>query len=342
MRDLVAVLVLWAVFLSATSPVAGQVFIAAPQSTQAPLTAPTDGPKPAFEVASVRPNTGPATGMSMNSPPGRFMVTGVPLQLVLTLAYQIRPDQTEGVPGWVSSSRFDISAKMPDGAPQDQLPLMLQSLLEDRFKLQWHRDTREADVYALVIAREDGRLGPKLAKSDVDCKPIVEQRQAAIKEALGRGRGGQQDQQALLEMLRPKPGEPLMCNTNIAAAPTPGGSMAMTLTSAGMELSTLVSLLGNLSGRPVVDRTGLTGFFDFDFTFSPTQARALTTALPGAAGGLGTAGAPTGLGAPGPTIIDDTPTVFVALEEQLGLELQSERGPAEIFVVDSIEQPEPD
>lgn len=347
MRNEVAALTLSAV-LAAAVPVAGQVFVAAPQAaTQGPLTAAPDGPKPAFEVASVRPNTGPVNAMSLSSPPGRFTMTGLPLQMLLTLAYSLRPNQVDGLPDWVRTSRFDINAKMPDGAAQDQVMLMVQSLLEDRFKLKWHKETREGDVYALVVARKDGRLGPKLTKSDMECKAILEQRQAAMKEAMAKARTlGPKEQQAVLQTLGPKPGEPLICNTSMTPAPTPGGPMAMTIKTAGLEFSTtLIALLSSLSGRPVVDRTGLTGGFDFEFTFSPTMmARGLTTAVPGAPpaglGGAGGLGAPAGLGAPVPT--DDSPTVFQALEEQLGLRLRPERGPLEYFVIDSIQQPEPD
>lgn len=344
MRYEVAVLTLSAV-LAAAVPIAGQVIVAAPQATPGPLTVPPDGPKPAFEVASVRPNTGPINAMSLNSPPGRFTMTGLPLQMLLTLAYSLRPNQADGLPDWVRTSRFDINAKMPDGAAQDQMMLMVQSLLEDRFKLKWHKETREGDIYALVVSRKDGRLGPKLTKSDMECKAIVEQRQAAMKEAMAKARTlGPKEQQAVLETLGPKPGEPLICNTSMAPAPTSGGPMAMTIKTAGMELSTtLISLLSSLSGRPVVDRTGLTGGFDFEFTFSPTMmARGLTTSLPTAPPAAGGLGAPAGLGAPVPAAADDSPTVFQALEEQLGLRLRPERGPLEYFVIDNITQPEPD
>ena len=347
MRSVVAAIGSFALVVAAARPAACQVVFAAPQAAQGPLTAPLDVPKPAFEVASVRPNTGPMNQMSLNSPPGRFTMTGAPLQLLLNLAFRVRPNETEGVPDWVRTSRFDVNAKMPEGAPQDQLPYMLQSLLEERFKLKWHTETRESDIYALVVAREDGRLGPKLTKSGMDCRPIIEKRQAAIKEAMGRARGPG-EQQALRDTLRPKPGEPLMCNINVSAAPpAPGTPPVMTMKAAGMELSNLVTLLSSLSGRPVVDRTNLAGGFDFEFTFSPMMARALAASLPGGAAPFPGAGAtglggPAGLGAPAPSIVDDGPTLFESLEEQLGLKLRSARGPVEYFVVDDIQQPEPD
>jgi uncharacterized protein (TIGR03435 family) len=351
MRNAVAILGSLALVLAAARSVASQAAFAGGAATQGPLTAPLDGPKPAFEVAVVRPNTGPLDRMSVNAPPGRFTMAGAPLQVLLNIAFRVRPDQVDGIPDWVRTSRFDVNAKMPDGAPQDQLPYMLQSLLEDRFKLKWHTETSESDIYALVVARADGRLGPKLTKSEMDCKPIVEKRQAAIKEALGNARS-QQERQAVMETLRPKPGEPLTCNTSVmpSQAQTPGGprTVTMTLRSAGMELSNLITLLSSLSGRPVVDRTNLSGGFDVEFTFSPMMGRALTTALPGGAAppaGFGAPagpGAPVGLGAPVPSAADDGPTLFEALEEQLGLRLRSARGPVEYFIVDNIQQAEPD
>jgi uncharacterized protein (TIGR03435 family) len=269
---------------------------------------------------------------------------------VLTLAFRLQSNnQAEGIPDWVANERFDINAKMPDGAPQEQMPLMLQSLLEDRFKLRWHTETREMDVYELVVAREDGRLGPSLTASagDVDCQPILEERQAALEEARDRG----DPPEALAELLRPKPGEASRCSLSTGMrAPVQGNALRpeMTLTARDQELTSLLSILTSLSGRPVVDRTGLTGLFDFDFSSSLVSAGALTTGLPGAPAptisGLAPAapGAPVGFGSPVPVVTDDGPTIFQAVEEQLGLRLRSARGSGEFFVVDSIERPDPD
>jgi len=350
MRRAIVVLALCAVAAATTLPAAEQVFIAAPApagQTPGPLTAPFDGPKPEFEVASVRPNAAPTDRLSLSSPPGRFMMSGLPLQLVLSVAFRPQNNQIEGAPDWVRTERFDINAKMPDGAPQDQLPYMLQSLLEDRFQLKWHTETREIDIYALVIAREDGQT-PKLVPSEIDCRPILEARQKALAEA--RDRGGSPEAIAqMLEKQRLEQGEAAPCS-NLTSMRTPpgGGSPLMTITARGMELASLVSLLSSLSGRPVVDRTGLTGGFDFEFTASPGMALAASTGLaarlpsPGGGASVGP-GASAGIGAPVPAAaFDDGPTVFQAVEEQLGLKLQAERGPGEFFIVDSIQRPDPD
>lgn len=349
MRRMIVVLALCAV-VATTLPVAGQVFVslAAPTAqTTEPLTAPLDGPKPEFEVASVRPNTSPTDRLSISSPPGRFMMSGLPLQMVLTSAFRVRTDQMEGVPGWVTSERFDINAKMPDGAPQDQMPYMLQSLLEDRFQLKWHTETREIDVYALVIAREDGQT-PKLVPSEIDCRPIREAQQKALADARERGDSPEAIVQ-MLEKQRLAEGDAARCSTNMSLRPPEGGGTpVMTLTARGTELASLVSLLSSLSGRPVVDKTGLTGAFDFEFSASPGIALAATAGLaaraPSPVGGAPAGpGAAAGIGAPVPAAaFDDGPTVFQAVEEQLGLKLQSERAPGEFLVIDSIERPDPD
>jgi len=350
MRRVIVVLALCAVGAGGRIA-AGQVFVATPVLGGGPgaasLTGPFDGPKPEFEVASVRPS-GSAGSMALNSPPGRFMASGLPLQLVLSMAFRLRNDQTEGMPGWVTSERFDINAKMPDGSPQEHLPWMLQSLLEDRFKLRWHTETREIDVYELVVAREDGQT-PKLAPSTIDCRPILEARQKAISDARERG----ESPEAIVRTLEAQglgQGDASPCSTNMSLRPPPGGGVPlMTLTARGMELASLVSLVSSLSGRPVIDRTGLTGGFDFELTVSPGMALAAGTGLAAAApspvGGGATAGrgAASGIGAPVPAaVLDDGPTVFQAVEEQLGLKLQSARGTGEFLVIDGIERPDPD
>jgi len=353
MREIAAAIAVGVTVVAGAHAAAGQFVVALPpggSQATTPLISPIDGPKPEFEVASVRPNSGNADRLSINSPPGRFMTTGLPLQSLLTLAFRVRAEQVEGVPDWARSARFDINAKAPDGASQDEIPLMLQSLLEDRFALEWHAETREIDIYELVLAREDGRLGPKLARSNVDCRPILEARQRTITEARDRG----ESPEAIAALLRSAPGEGPRCTTNMSMrAPQGGGLPVMTMATQGMEMGTLVSLLTSLSGRPVVDRTGLTGTFDYEFTFSPSGAPALTAGLAAgleaARGGAAVVGpgAPTAAGVPGglgavPTAADVGPSVFEAVEEQFGLKLQPARGPGEFLVIDGLERPEPD
>jgi len=119
---------------------------------------------PEFEVASVRsarPLTGNDIGVSMGRSPGRVTYTNVTLKNVIMTAYGVKAYQISG-PDWLNNERYDIVAKLPDGAPKDQIPLMLQRLLLERFRLSLHREKKELSVYALMI----GKDGPKLQKAD--------------------------------------------------------------------------------------------------------------------------------------------------------------------------------
>ena len=102
----------------------------------------------------------------------------------------LKPFQRIGGPDWVESERFDIVAKPPDNSPPTQLPLMVRTLLADRFKLKAHMETREQPIYELVLARDDGRLGPGLTKSDTDCAAVDAARPAGKPQpaALATGR----------------------------------------------------------------------------------------------------------------------------------------------------------
>src|SRR6185503_18342712 len=185
MRYLLALIPLVTVVsLSAQAPAA--VFVGAPPG---PPPAPWDAPHLQFDVASVKTNKSGPTMMMMRTLPTSFNVTNVPLRLLISQAYRLSPYQMVGAPSWIDSERFDIVAKAPEGSRPDQTPLMLRGLLAERFKLKVHGETREVPIYALVLARSDGKLGPKLSKTTDDCQKIQEERQAAIKAARGAGPG---------------------------------------------------------------------------------------------------------------------------------------------------------
>ena len=270
----------------------------------------SSGSSPAFEVASVkRNNSGDGNITRGMQPGGRLTFINNPLRQLIIAAYQVQPFQVIGGPSWLTTDRFDIVAKAPDGATPDQMNPMLRTLLAERFKLVVHRETREMPVYSLVKARPDGRLGDRLKPAAVDCGPAA------------RGRGGPPP--------TPPGGAP-------GAAPGPQGPLmgcrAMIspgrLQIAGQPLAQLASLLANQVGRPIVDKTGLAGAYDIELSFMPEGA--------GRGGPVGTPppGAP-----PIPAVDPDAPSLFTALQEQLGLKLESERGPVEVIVIDSVEQP---
>jgi uncharacterized protein (TIGR03435 family) len=266
---------------------------------------------PTFEVASVRPNTsGDGRVMIGLQPGGRYTATNVPLRLLIRNAYQVQDFQLVDAPGWISSERFDIVAK-GEGDPAPTSPgtagpfqLMVRALLEERFKLAVHTETREMAIYALVTARDDRALGPGLRPAAVDC-------QAQFAAARGR-RGGPPP--------FPAPGEPIACGMRIGPGRMEGG---------GFPLSQLATTLSQFVERIVLDRTGLDGNFDLTLTWTPDQIQGL--------------GGPPPPGAPAfPPIDPNGPSVFTALQEQLGLKLESERGPVDVLVIDHVERPTPD
>ena len=127
------------------SLVFGSVLLAtiAGTSAQTPSAAPrADAPLPSFEVASVKRNVAANARLFISSPPGRFTATNVRVRMLINSAYDLRSYQFVGIPDW--DDRFDVVAKAPDGAAQDETPLMVRSLLAERFKLVAHRDTRES------------------------------------------------------------------------------------------------------------------------------------------------------------------------------------------------------
>jgi uncharacterized protein (TIGR03435 family) len=204
-----------------------------------------------------------------------------------------------------------VTAKAPDGAPPEQTRAMVRTLLKDRFKLVVHMETRDTPIYALVKARPGDQLGPKLKPSTTDCGPIRAQRTAAIAEAT-RARGGRVPVPAA-----PAPNEPVVCQMRVGGR---GGS-ALTLRAGNITMAALAGALRTYVGREVVDRTGLSGEYDFDLQFAAQP----TT-------GPADSGIPV---AP----LDEAASVFTALQEQLGLKLESTRGPVELMVIDSAERP---
>jgi uncharacterized protein (TIGR03435 family) len=138
---------------------------------------------PAFEVASVRPNNSGDRGTYFTYQGGRFNATNATLRVLIRHSYGVQDSQITGGPSWVNSDRFNIIAKgdvgqspafpvqLADG--QSRLQLMMQALLAERFKLVVRKERKESNAYSLVLARSDGRLGPALRRSDVDCAALA-------------------------------------------------------------------------------------------------------------------------------------------------------------------------
>jgi uncharacterized protein (TIGR03435 family) len=302
-----------------------RTFIGVLTAVVAVVTAQAQSPErlPSFEVVSVKQNnSGPGGRMQMiTQPGGRFLATNAPLKLVISDAFlgaqPLGPSRVLGGPEWIDSARYDINAKAsqefqrPTGGlpgPPKELLLMLRSLLEDRFKLKAHLETRELPVYELVVARVDGKLGPQLRQSTLDCDAVLAARRAGAPEPPRQ------------------PMEPPQCGAMRGPARIISGGIPMQqfTTMLTVALADDSGSVGRDQGRLVIDKTGLTGRFEFMLAFTPQQ---MPTQAP-----------PPGV----PPIDPNGPGFFTALEEQLGLKLQSARGPVEVVVIDSVERPTPD
>ena len=291
----------------------GLMATAARLDAQNPPAAPSASP--VFEVASVKPNKSGEGFIRFGlQPGGRFTAQNVPARELIRFAYNVQPFQIEGGPNWLNSDRFDVTAKaegdFPPVGPGQSGPVqeMMQNLLAERFKLKVHRENKEMPIYALVLARSDGRLGKQIEPSTVDC---AAQRGRGAGPGGGRGPGGPPP-------APPQPGERPQCGMFMGIGSVGAGDV---------PIQQLAQLLSGRVQRIVVDKTGLTGRYSFNIEFTPDQ-------LP-----------PPGATPPGvqlPPINPDGPSIFTALQEQLGLKLESTRGPVETLVIDSIEPPTPD
>jgi uncharacterized protein (TIGR03435 family) len=263
--------------------------------------APHDLPK--YEVVSIKPAASDDGRSLLRITPDGTSMQGVEVRMLLRTAFRLEPDRIIGAPSWVSSNRYDIEAKVaPDDAPKldkvkaEDRSAMLLPLLVERFNLKYHHETRELPLYTLMVAKG----GPKLTESKGDVAPP------------------------------PK---------DFAGAPPRGvdsrGRMMMMPGRIESQDTTLDMLAHSLSpqlGHTVLDKTGLTGRYDYTLQWTPDDAMMPMGGGPG--GGPG--------GAPGHeanTAEPGGPSLFTAIEEQLGLKLESTKGPVDVIVIDHLDLP---
>ena len=299
----------------AMAVVVAGVVIAATFTVLAQDSSPTE-PAVKFEVAAVRPNTSGSNQVSMGiQPGGRFTAVNMPLVMLIRSAYRLQETQLVGAPDWIRNERFDITAKgegefasaVPGGPPARQ-QLMLRSLLEERFKLKVHPETREMPIYALVLARGSGKLGPQMSVSTTDCESKA-----------GAHTGPPPP---------PPPPPPPGVKPDIRCGMHRGFGQITGET----QMRTLATALAEIVQRSVIDRTGLSGNFNFDVKWTPDN-------LPQRPSGM----LPNErIRVNGVEIDPNGPSIFTALQEQLWLKLESTRGPVEVLVLDHIERPTPD
>ncbi len=254
---------------------------------------------PEFAVASIKPNKSGSMGVRIMFEEDGFRTTNVPLNLLIREAFGVNDDQISGAPEWTSSAHFDIDAKVdPADVPAmknltfKQRRQMIRQLLKDRFGLQTHEETKDEPVYALVVAKGGSKLHP--------AKPG---------DTYPNGLKGPDGQHGGANMM--------MFNQN--------GQ----LTAQGVPISSLTRVLSQQLGRTVIDKTGLTGNYDFTLQMPPMHGLG---PMPHAAGDT-PPGADDGA--------DDSsgPSLFTLVEDQLGLKLESEKAPLPLIVIDHVEQP---
>jgi uncharacterized protein (TIGR03435 family) len=279
---------------------------------------------PAFEVASIKPsddaNSSPIGPIPQMAPSGvgRIALKNMPLRLLVRLSYDLQDFQITGGPSWQMSKRFDITAKAPDGFSGDtkQLLAMVKPLLADRFGLKAHIEQREMPTYSLLVARSDGKLGPDMSPSKDDCSdPAAQQKRT---EELTRGGAA-----ATLAALSSPDGLPCM----VLPMADPQGGIGMH--GRGQPIAIMTTLLTQVTGRMVHDKTGLTGLYDWKIKFDPEVMMRAASQL-----GLNL---PTAAFPP-----SDNPSILTALREQLGLKLDSDKGPVDVLVIDEAKEPTAD
>ena len=285
---------------------------------------------PSFEVASVKP-AAPIAGngirvMLRGGPgtpdPGQITYTNVTVKNVLTNAYGVKSFQISG-PGWLDSERYDIVAKLPRGATKAEFMVMLQNLLAERFKLTLHREKKDLPMYALVV----GKNGPKMKESvDDPAAPKAGGPADGPAATMGRVAVG-------------KDGFPVLPGRGAASIMLMNGNARMS--ASGQSMARLAEMLSSQLDLPVVDMTGLTGNYDFTLYFAPEGLAGMRLPAglpppppnappPGEAGpGMPAAGAPDA---------QSNPSLFAALQEQLGLKLEQRKGPVELLVIDHLEK----
>lgn len=254
--------------------------------------------RPSFEVASIKPNPD-CVGDRQDEQfsPGRVSVTCIPLRSLIQAAYGTfangpnpNPQRLRlfGLPDWAGSDRFNITAKAKGDAPMDQMfGPMLQALLEDRFRLKVHRETRELPVYTMTVAK--GGLKIRASKAG-SCVPV--------------------------DLNHSDQPSPNWCG-RMTGRPS---SQRIVDDAYGMSMAEIGSkFLANRLDRPVIDETGIAGMFDAHLEFSRSD-----------------------LSRPDADPDSGAPSIFTAVQEQLGLKLSPGRGPVEVLVIDHVERPSAD
>jgi uncharacterized protein (TIGR03435 family) len=276
----------------------------------------TAQPPPSFEVASVkpvpqgRPGSGPLRGGPGTDSPGELTGTAS-LKGLLMRAYDLKGYQLSG-PAWMESERYRIAARIPQGANRELVALMLQTLLAERFHLVAHRETRQLPIYTMTV----GRNGPKLKQS----RPAVPVSEPAfVSPKFTIGPDGFPELAAGADVPR---------SYEIAVGGSDG--LVYKLWARRETMQQLADRLSSHLNRAVIDMTQLTAQYDFALAYSSESA----------GGGIPRTDPPPDEIDVQPSAImsDAVPSIFTAIQSQLGLRLQESKAPLAVLVVDAVEK----
>jgi uncharacterized protein (TIGR03435 family) len=289
-----------------------------------------------YEVASIKPSKS-ASGngfmrVGFSTTPDGLTAENVNLLMLIQWAYGVGKDRLSGAPEWFNTDRYDIDAKM-DGETADALKKltpdelkivrqhMLQALLAERFDLAIHSETKELAVYNLVITKG----GLKLQESKPDEKDKSSDSTQAKEKDKGPDGSGPKSSSPGGSQIRVGSGDggkTVSVGADGRAVVAFSGKRGTRMISGkGVTIENLLSSLSSASGRPVLDKTGLTGKYDYRLEWAPDDNQA---SAPG--------GPPSGTAAP--EVEPSGPNIFTAVQEQLGLKLESAKGPVTIYVID--------
>src|SRR5579871_1142511 len=234
------------------------------------------GPK--FEVASLKPSAPGGRGGGIRPQGGeRYVATNAPLGMMITVAWRLKNEQVIGGPDWLNTAGFDMNAKAEKTASVEELHRMLQNLLAERFKLQFHWEKKELPIYALTVDKGGPQMQPHEAATAG--RPWIDRHNPRFWHRIGHG--------------------------NFA------------------PMEYFAWRLGQLLDRPVVDMTNLKGGYDFDLSFTRELPPGISETAQVNGQQIDTSG----------------PSIFAALQKQLGLKLERQKGPVEIMVIDHVVRP---
>jgi uncharacterized protein (TIGR03435 family) len=281
---------------------------------------------PTFEVASVKPGgpvqPGRPTGMRGGpgtSDPGQITWIHVTLQDLLVRAYDVKEYQLSGPP-WLSTERFDLVAKVPGGTDKEDFQRMLQGLLAERFHLKAHHETQEVAVYELVIAKGGPRFKESPREATESMLSAGDPVEGGPRAPLKRGADG------IVELPESMHGK-----GHITFRWFGGVEIRARRESLNYLIEKLIAELH----RPIIDKTGLTGLYDYALAYLPQSM--LTSGAPGSL-----AGPSEGTNRPGAPVdgsTDNRPSdLLTALQGGLGLKLESKKAPGEMVIIDRVDK----